>query len=126
MVSDAHSLELAYSCFVRVNADPTIYHDVQSAVDAASAGDVVKVAGDCRGVATRSGLTQSAYLDKSITVQGGYTTSDWSTPDPVANPTTIDAHSEGRVLYVTGVATAPTVRGLRLTGGNASGQPGGT
>jgi hypothetical protein len=70
-VSDSHTLELAYSCFARVNDNPTIYHDVQPAVDAAAPGDVVKVAGLCRGTTTRSGVTQAVYLDKSITIEGG-------------------------------------------------------
>ena len=51
---------------------------VQWAVDAAAGGDTVKVAGDCTGGArSRAGVTQTVYVSQSLTIQGGYTYTDW-------------------------------------------------
>ncbi len=95
------------------------YASIQAAVDAAGDGDVIKVAaGTYTDVHARSGFTQVAYLDKPLTIEGGYTTSDWTTPDPVANPTTLDAQGQGRGLYVD--SNGVTIEGLRITGGDAT------
>ncbi len=112
-------------CHVRLNDDPTAYPSVQAAVDASSGpGDVVKVAGHCAGVDSRGGFTQTVYLSRSLTLQGGYTTTNWTTPDPLAHPTTLDALGQGRVVYAAGQISL-TIAGLRLTGGDATHQPGG-
>jgi len=98
---------------------------VQYAVDVAGDDDVIKVAaGTYTDVNSYGGLAQVVYLSKTLTVRGGYTTTDWTTADPVANPTTLDAEGQGRVLYITGPIT-PTIEGLRMTGGDASGRGGG-
>jgi len=47
-------------------------------------GDVVQVAGYCAGVGERAGLPQAVYLDKEITLRGGYNPGDWSVCDPLA------------------------------------------
>jgi len=100
------------------------YSSVQAAVDAASEGDVIKVAaGAYTGVSARAGVTQTVYVSKSITLRGGYTTTNWTTPDPVANPTTLDAQGQGRVLYIDGLIS-PTIEGLRITGGDPDGLSG--
>ncbi len=76
---------------------------VQRAVDRAEAGDLIEIAGTCRGVQPRAGTSQTVYISQTLTVQGGYTiTNDFATPDPVANPTTLDAAGLGRVVYVAG------------------------
>jgi fibronectin-binding autotransporter adhesin len=101
------------------------YTTIQDAVDAASDGDVIKVAaGVYTGVQTRASITQVVYLSKSLTIQGGYTTADWNTSDPDANLATLDAQGLGRGLVISGVITA-TVEGLRITGGDAAGLGGG-
>ena len=98
------------------------YAQVQPAVDAAATGDEVRVAaGVYYGVSARSGTTQTVYLDKSITLRGGYNPATWAY-DPGANPTILDAGGNGHVLYITGEA-APLIEGLRLTRG--AGQNGG-
>nr|MBP7688230.1 hypothetical protein [Thermoflexales bacterium] len=77
------------------------YASVQAAVDAASDGDVIKVAaGTYTGVSVRQGITQVVYLDKAVTIQGGYTSGNWTTPDPEVNITTLDAQGQGRVFYI--------------------------
>ena len=105
------------------------YSSVQAAVDAASDGDVIKVSAGTytdvyirpRNDVTTTGLVaQGVYISKTVTIQGGYTITNWTTPDPDANPTTLDAGGQGRVLYITG-KISPTVEGLRITGGEAQG-----
>ena len=118
--STAQATTYAQNCHARINASSTAYTVVQAAVDAASPGDVIKVAGTCIGVNERAGLRQQVYLDKSITLRGGYTTTNWLVSAPEANPTTLDALGAGRVVYVTG-ATSPTIEGLHITGGDATG-----
>ncbi|HFD39907.1 MAG TPA: DUF11 domain-containing protein, partial [Anaerolineae bacterium] len=111
------------NCHVRLNDDVTEYNTVQQAVDAASAGDLVQVAGVCAGVETRNGLSQTLYLSKTVTLRGGYST-DFSAWDPAQYTTTLDALGAGRVLYVTGDIT-PAVERLSLTNGDATGLGGG-
>ena len=104
------------------------YATVQAAVDAASTGDEIRVAaGAYTGVQNVPSLntatftaTQMVAIIKSVTIQGGYTTSDWDTSDPTVNQTTLDAQGQGRVLYVT-EDIAFTIEGLRITGGDAGG-----
>ncbi len=108
-----------------------VFTNVQAAVDAASGLETIKVSqGTYTGVSSRpipdgylgpsGNITQVVYLTKTVFIQGGYTTANWTTPDPVAHPTTLDAQSNGRVVLIAGDIT-PTLTGLRLTGGNATG-----
>ncbi len=97
---------------------------VQHAVDVADDGAEIRVAtGTYTDTHTRSGHIQVLYLNKSVTVQGGYST-DFATRDPQAHPTTLNAGKLGRVVYVAGNFT-PTLDGLRLTGGDISSNDGG-
>jgi CSLREA domain-containing protein len=114
------------TCFVRLNDSPTDYATIQAAVDAsASSGDVVKVAGACGGVSFRAGITQTVYLTKTLTIQGGYTSANWATPDPLANPSIVSAGGLGRVFAISGTIS-PILDGLRITGGDARGLKGGS
>jgi len=89
------------------------YASVQAAVDGASPGDVIKVAaGTYTDIHQRAGITQVVYISKTVTIRGGYTTTNWATSDPVANPTTLDARGLGRVLVISGtIAPAAHHRG---------------
>ncbi len=104
------------------------YASVQAAVDAASEGDIIKVAtGTYDDVhvrprddtVTTGVVTQVVYISKTVTVQGGYTVTDWTNPDPATNPTTLDAGGQGRGIYITG-DISPTIEGLRITDGNTA------
>jgi uncharacterized repeat protein (TIGR01451 family) len=94
------------------------YASVRAAVVGATGGDVIKVA-----TGTYTGTEVLLNIDKTITIQGGYTTDDWATPDPQANPTTLDAQGLGSVINVSG--GQPTIEGLRITGGDAGSLGGG-
>jgi hypothetical protein len=98
---------------------------VQYAVDKAQAGGEIRIAaGTYNEIDSRESLTQVVYLTKSLTIRGGYTTSDWTTPDPEANPTTLDAQGQGRVMVISPTITVH-LEGLRFVGGNATGLGGG-
>ncbi|MCP4544200.1 MAG: DUF11 domain-containing protein [Chloroflexi bacterium] len=119
-----------HDCHVRLNDSPIEYETVQAAVDASTQpADIVKVAGTCTGVTSRDGLTQIAYLSKTLTLQGGWNTA-FTQRNVTSFPTTLDAQEQGRVLYITapapGTGISPTVEGLRIIGGNAAGLGGDT
>lgn len=94
---------------------------VQYAVDQAQSGDVIKIAtGTYTGIQQREGITQVVHITKTVTLRGGYTTSDWNTSNSSANPTTLDAQGKGRVMVIRGTIS-PLIENLHLTGGDASG-----
>ncbi len=105
------------SCYARIG-DGRVFTSIQAAVDAAQAGDLIKVAGTCSGVQTRNGSTQVVYIDKSITLQGGYKKTDWE--QVRTQPTLINANGLGYGIY----AAAGNVRIENLIVTNGVGQNG--
>jgi hypothetical protein len=94
---------------------------VQQAVNVATDGDEIRVAtGVYTGVQARDGVTQVVYINKTVTLRGGYTTTNWTTPYPLTQPTTLDAGGLGRVVYITG-DISPTLDGFIIAHGNATG-----
>ena len=105
---------------------------IQHAVGQADEGDVIKVAaGVYTDVHTRpvpvgdpypapgGVISQVVYLDKGVTICGGYLAPGYADPpDPQVNVTTLDAQGAGRVFYIGG-EISPTIEGLILTGGRA-------
>jgi hypothetical protein len=99
--------------------------DTVSAVDATTDGNVIKVAaGVYTDVHTWDSVMQAVYVTKGVAIRGGYTPSDWTVSDPVAHATRLDAGGLGRVIYITG-SISPTIEGLLITGGDATGLGGG-
>ncbi len=113
-------------CQVRVGGTP--YPTIQMAIDAASEGDVVQIAGTCRGVQAHASSNQMAYISKTLTLRGGYSIG-FSAWDPQAYPTTLDAQGGGRVIYISGQGIVggitPTIEALWLTNGRLSPGSGG-
>jgi hypothetical protein len=97
------------------------YPAIQPAVDIAPPGSKIKVAtGYYTEVFTRSNMQQILYLTKTLTLEGGYTPSNWATSYPLTQPTILDALAKGRVIYIDGPVTA-TISGFNLTDGQAQG-----
>jgi hypothetical protein len=95
---------------------------VQYAVDQATEGSIIKVAsGVYTDIHQRANITQVVYISRSVTIRGGYSTSNWTMPGPDAHLTILNPQGQGRVIVVTGSITV-TVAGFYLTGGDATGQ----
>ena len=90
---------------------------VRNALNTVSTGGTVKVAGYCAGAITQNSTSQVALISKTVTLSGGYTTSNWSTYNPISNPTTLDALGAlgVRVLDLPHAdhAVVPRVEGVR-------------
>ncbi|HOU13812.1 MAG TPA: choice-of-anchor Q domain-containing protein [Anaerolineae bacterium] len=117
---DMGAYEVEGICFAAVGSADTVqivYNSttaraVQRAVDAASAGQTVRVAGHCISLE----VAQTVYITKSLTLRGGYASGDWAASLPLTQPTTLDASGEGRVVYIVGPASV-ALENLRLING---------
>jgi hypothetical protein len=116
---------------VSCGSTPNCYASVQAAVDAAAPGDEIRVATGIytdisvrsrNDVTTTGVVSQVVYISKTVTIRGGYN-ANFSICNPDVYSTTVDAQGQGRVIYITG-NISPTIEGLRITGGDATGLDG--
>jgi len=125
VIPDIGADEYPVECAARLESNPgVIYSDVQSAVDAAADGELIRLAGLCKGVSIRNGQTQTVYLDKTVRLRGGYAPDDWTVSYPITQPTFITSKGQGRVFYITGSGT-PVVESVVIQDGNAASLGGG-
>lgn len=100
------------------------YTALQDALDAAGAGDVIKVAG---GVYVSSS-DQVIKIDQSVHLIGGYPPEDWTQPDSEAYSVIVDAEQipGRRAVVVEGSeGMAVTLEGLRIMRGGVEVERGG-
>jgi hypothetical protein len=105
---------------------------IQAAVDAAQPGDVIKVAASTYTEAKLVGATQyNLYLDKTVSILGGYTCADFTKQSSAANLTIIrPSTSSQSVISIFGVNgttsdVAPAIDGFTITGGGGGNHGGG-
>ncbi|HSH04470.1 MAG TPA: choice-of-anchor Q domain-containing protein, partial [Anaerolineae bacterium] len=85
-------------------------------IDQSPPHTTIKVAGHCQGVRYHANQYHTLYLDKSLTIQGGYTTTNWLNPNPNIHNTVIDAGQQGRVIHIE--AGNVYLDGLTISGGH--------
>ena len=93
------------------------YASPQAAADIASDGDSIKVA---QGTYTSEAFNV-LFLNRAVTVTGGYTTSNWSVAYPMTQPVALDGRDNAgqRVVQVNGSgAGVLTLDGLNIQRGN--------
>jgi parallel beta-helix repeat protein len=97
---------------------------VQYAVDSASSGDEIRIAGGIyTDVIEANGLDQTGYIDISLTIRGGYSVTNFTESFPLTQTTILDAQTLGRGLVITGAVTA-VIENLTIQNGDATGQGG--
>ncbi|HSH04557.1 MAG TPA: LamG-like jellyroll fold domain-containing protein, partial [Anaerolineae bacterium] len=114
---------LANRCYANLNGTQFNTFNglaLQQAIDAATAGDTIKLAGTCLGTSTSNDPinTNNANLitlNKNITLQGGHTPTDWTLPPDPALPTILDANGVGIVINNT--ASDAALNALTLQNG---------
>ena len=99
---------------------------IQYAVDEADSGDTILVAEGTYRYATAD-LSWYCYIEaidppvvcshaKELTIEGGYTTSNWSEPDPDTHVTIIDGQDKYRGIMLYTASTDPIPTRLQLEG----------
>jgi hypothetical protein len=104
---------------------------IQYAINNSSSGDKILVAkgtytynatGDqCSFLQTRAVV---CFVDKSLTILGGYSTTNWSTPQPSTNLTIVDGQNTYRGVAAIGYQTTTTfldMQGFTIQNGRAQG-----
>lgn len=107
---------------------------IHRAAELAASGDTILVAGGTytynAAVDTCSFLVTRAvvcFVDKHLTILGGYSTGNWAVANPAANPTVIDGQSARRGVAVIAFNTTASLRmeGFTIQNGLAQGQTSG-
>ena len=112
-------------CHAYLNSSGQAYnHPTADAIEQALAdaqdGDLIKIAGYCPLGINANGETQSINVAQNVTLQGGYTNTNWlANSNPTLYPTTLDGLNEARVIAITNT-TNTTIDGLTITGGNTT------
>lgn len=105
---------------------------IQYAINQAQAGDEIRMAaGSYAGsqlitVDATTNFFTVVYISKTLTLRGGFTTANWTTPDPATNVTIINAAGAGRgvTIYNEQAFAEPlsvTLAGLTIRNGNYTG-----
>lgn len=99
-------------------SEATPCHTIQHAVNIAESGATIRLAaGTYAG--TGSEVVRSSNT-KTVTIIGGYSTSDWDNSDPAANVTVIDGQNSRRGFYIIGGAVV-NLQGLTIQNGSKTG-----
>jgi hypothetical protein len=117
------------------DASETPCASVQYAVDRANPGDAVLIAGGMYtdtssrsappGFIYENPIISNAYITKSLTLRGGFTTTNWTVSHPATSTTILDARDADRVIFIYGVITV-TIEGIDIrSAGNWNHIPGG-
>jgi FG-GAP repeat protein len=112
------------------NSNGIYSQTIQSAVDAAQLGDVIKVASGTY-VESKPSVSANLYISKTVYVYGGYNCSDWTTQNPSVNISKIQPTTAAiSVVDIEGIYTntalvAPTLDGFTITGGGGGNHGGG-
>ncbi|MCD4737980.1 MAG: hypothetical protein K8R89_01805, partial [Anaerolineae bacterium] len=74
---------------------------IQQAITNAASSDEIRAAAGIYNTLNQLGSeSQVVYANKSFTLRGGFTTTNWLVPDPTRNPTIIDAQTTARGIYI--------------------------
>lgn len=110
---------------------------IQAAVDRSSSGDTIKVAQGTYTFSTNACSLPSptivCFVDKALTILGGYTTSNWTTANPTSNVTIVDGQNAYRGVAVIGNLTTTTrldmerftIQNCKVQGPTSAQDPGG-
>lgn len=80
------------------------------ALDKAVAGDELRIAAGTYVITPLLGLN----LTSPLTITGGFSTSNWQTPNAASNPTILDGGQEGHVVFVPGGANGSIIQHLTI------------
>ena len=104
---------LPIRCFATPNGGVTVFSTtdaaaVRQALGAASPGAIVKVAGCCAGTTNQGGNLQVALITQTLTLAGGYTTTNWTTAFPITQPATLTT-LPSRICCISMARQAPSL-----------------